>query len=141
MRWLLVTVCLACGSEWAPVGPMLLEARNNNLAAAQEYQGKDARLTGIVVRTGKKKIEHGAQRTDARWQESPSAEADVEYPFVEIRDAEHPSPDVVTCYLSRPDAAAPSVAAGATVRVHGFLLEFAASGGRIDGELTRCTLE
>ncbi len=120
---------------------MLLEARNNSLAATQKYRAQELRLTGAVVSTGEKKIEHGSERTDGRWVESPATEADVSYPFVQIRDPEHPSPDVVTCYFAQGDVAATKLAPGATARVRGFFLEFAATGGHVDAVLNRCSLE
>jgi hypothetical protein len=145
MRWAALVVACAvfvgCGSEWAPVGPLLHEARNNDLAATQKYQGaSELRLTGVVVSTGEKKIDHGAGRTDARWTESAGADADVAYPFVQIRDPERPSPDFVTCYFTE-HAPATKLAPGATARVHGFFLEFAASGGHVDAVLNRCSVE
>src|SRR5512144_3163577 len=100
-RWMLLGACLGCASEWTPVGSMLHEGRNNDLAATQKYQAQLLALTGVVVATGKKKIEHGSARTDGRWVEAPASDADVERPFVQIGDANHPSPDYVTCYLDR----------------------------------------
>ena len=120
---------------------MLLEGRNNDLAATQKYRSQQLRLTGIVVSTGEKKIEHGSGRTDGRWVESTPTEADVAYPFVQIRDPEHPSPDVVTCYFPQSDVAAKQLAAGATVRVHGFFLQYAATSGHIEAVLNQCSLE
>ncbi len=143
MRPLVLAVCglcLACGSEWAPVGPMLLEARSNDLAATQKYQSQELKLTGVVVSTGKKKIEHGSGRTDGRWVESPSESADAPYPFVQIRDPEHPSSDYVTCYLAASEPV-PQLSANAPARVHGFFLEFAISGGHVEAVLNRCTLQ
>ncbi len=140
MRWLVLMLCAGCASEWAPVGPMLFEGRNNNLAATQKYRSQELRLTGVVVSSGEKKIEHGDARTDGRWLESPSTEADTPYPFVQIRDPERPSPDVVTCYFTQGDAAA-RLARGATARVHGFFVEFAASAGHVEAVLNRCSLE
>ena len=141
MRWLVLVLLLGCAPEWTPVGPMLLEGRNNNLAATQKYRAQELRLTGVVVSTGEKKIEHGSDRTDGRWVESPATEADVAYPFVQIRDPEHPSPDFVTCYFTQPDAVATRPAPGATARIHGFFLEYAAIGGHMEAVLNRCSLE
>ncbi len=140
MRWLVLVLCVGCASEWEPVGPMLLEARNNDLAATQKYQSKDLKLTGVVVATGKKRIEHGSARTDGRWVESPAAEAEVPYQFVQIRDPEHPSSDYVTCYFTQGDVAM-QLSAGATARVHGSFLEYAISGGHVEAVLNRCSLE
>lgn len=136
---MVLTLCLGCSSEWAPVGPLLHEGRNNDLAATQKYRAQELRLTGVVVSSGEKKIDHGAARTDGRWVEAPSPEADVAYPFVQLRDAEHPSSDMVTCYFTQ--GSPPQVATGATARVHGFFLEFAASGGHVEAVLNRCSLE
>ncbi len=119
---------------------MLLEARNNTLAATQTYQSKELKLSGIVVSTGKKAIEHDTGRsTDGRWVEAPSATADLDYPFVEIRDVEHPSLDYVTCYLGRDDAV-PQVARGTTVHMDGFVLEFVVSGGHVNAVMNRCSV-
>ena len=141
MRWLLLALCVACTSEWEPAGLMLREGRNNDLAATQKYQAKELRLSGVVVSTGKKKIERGAARTDGRWQEAPATEADVPYPFVQIRDAEHPTEDVVTCYFAQRDSAPPELAPGATAHVHGFFVQYAQTGTRVEAVLERCDLE
>src|SRR5512143_2114007 len=141
MRWMVLALCLGCGSEWAPFRPMLLEAHNNDLAATAKYRAQELRLTGVVVSTGEKKIEHGSGRTDGRWVESTATEADVAYPFVQIRDPEHPSPDVVTCYFPQHDTAPAQLARGATVRVRGSFLEYAASGTHMEAVLNHCSLE
>jgi hypothetical protein len=140
MRAACLVVCLGCASDWAPAGAMLLGARNNALAATQTYQSKELKLAGVVVSTGKKAIEHDTGRSpDGRWVEAPSASADLDYPFVVIRDAEHPSVDYVTCYLGRDDGV-PQVAPGTTVHVDGFVLEFVMSGGHVDAVMNRCSV-
>src|SRR5258708_6065870 len=141
MRWFVLALLFGCASPWSPAGPMLREARNNDLAASAKYRSMELRLTGIVVSTGEKKIEHGADRTQGRWVEAPSEEADAAHLFVQIRDAEHPSPYVVTCYFTQRDPAVTQLARGATVRIHGFMVEFAASAGHIDAVLKHCSLE
>ncbi len=120
------------------MGPLLREGRNNDFAATQKYRSQELRLTGVVVATGEKKIEHGAGRTDGTWAEAPSAEADTPHPFVQLRDAERPSPDTVTCYL---DSAGTKLAYGTPVRVRGFFLEFVAVAGHVDAVLNRCSVE
>ena len=139
MRWLVLSLCLACGSQWEPVGPMLFEGRSNDLAATQKYRAQELRLTGAVVSTGAKKLEHGAARSDGRWMESPATEADVPRPFVQLRDPERPSPDVVTCLLAQ--GAAPKLAYGTVARVHGFFLEYVSANSHIEAVLDRCSLE
>lgn len=141
MRWLVLVLCLGCAPEWTPVGPMLLEGRNNDLAATAKYRSQKLRLTGVVVSTGEKKMEHGSGRTDGRWVETPATEADVAHPYVQIRDPEHPSLDVLTCYFTQPDAVATKLAPGATARVRGFFVEYAATGGHMEAVLDRCSLE
>ena len=140
MRWLALVVLVAgCASEWAPVGPMLLEARGNSLAATQRYQSKELKLTGAVVSTGKKKSEQDlVARTDARWAEARGADADAEYPFVQLRDAEHPSSDYVTCYLDRSDAT-PQLDKGSSVHVDGFFVQYVTAGGHVEAVLNRCS--
>ena len=139
MRWLALALCMGCSSEWVPAGYVLREGRNNDLAATQKYASKDLKLTGVVVATGEKKIEHVAGRTDGRWVESPSAEADAPHAFVQLRDPERPSSDVVTCYFD--GGARASALVGDTVRVHGFFVEYVATAGRVEAVLNRCSLE
>jgi hypothetical protein len=141
MRWLVLALCVGCASEWVPIGPMLLEARDNDLAATTKYRSKELRLSGIVVATGEKKMEHGGRRTDGEWTESLAQEADTKYAFVQIRDPEHPSPDVVTCYFTQRDAAAAQLARGATVHLHGLFVEYAIAGGKVEATLRHCSLE
>jgi hypothetical protein len=120
---------------------MLREARDNTLAATQKYQSRQLKLTGVVIATGKKKIEHDLSRpNDGRWVEAPGTGANTEYPFVEIRDAEHPSQDYVTCYLERADALA-QLAPGTHANVNGFLLEYAMAGGHVQAVMNRCSVE
>ncbi len=139
MRWLVLSLCLACGSQWEPAGPMLFEGRSNDLAATQKYRGQELRLTGTVVSTGEKKLEHGAARSDGRWMEAPATEADVKRPFVQLRDPDRPSPDLVTCVLAQ--GSAPKLAYGTFARVHGFFLEYVSASGHIEAVLDRCSLE
>jgi hypothetical protein len=117
---------------------MLLEARDNQLAATTRHRSQTLALTGIVVATGKKKIDQGVGRTGSEWSESQPASADTEYAFVQIRDADRPSPDVVTCYFTAGGSA--TTDRGATIRVHGDFIEYAVSGGRVDAVLTRCSV-
>jgi len=138
-RIVLLASCVACASEFSPVGPMLLEARDNHLAATTRHRSERLALAGIVVGTGKKKIEHGAGRTGSEWSESTPASMDAEYEFVQIRDPDHPSPDVVTCYFTGGGAQAPEK--GATIHVHGVFVEYAMSGGHVDAVLQRCSVE
>jgi hypothetical protein len=118
---------------------MLLEARDNQLAATTRHRSESMKLAGIVVATGKKKIEHGAGRSGSEWVESQPASLDAEYDFVQIRDAEHPSPDVVTCYFTGGALALPE--RGASIHVSGVFVEYAVSGGRVDAVLTRCSVD
>jgi len=135
---LFLPLCVACASEWADVGPMLTEARNNDLAAAAKYRSKELKLAGIVTGTGEKKMEHGSAHTGGEWRETIATEADHPYPYVQIRDAEHPSPDVVTCYFTQGDVATP--AKGDTVHIRGVFVEYAVSGGKVDAVLERCAV-
>ncbi len=139
MRWLVLSFCLACGSQWEPAGGMLFEGRSNDLAATQKYRGQELRLSGTVVSAGAKKLEHGAARTDARWTEAPATDADLPRAFVQIRDPDRPSPDVVTCLLAQ--GSAPKLAYGTVARVHGYFLEYVSASGHIEAVLDRCSLE
>lgn len=142
MRWLItLALCVGCGSEWLPAGGMLQSARNNSLAATQQYQSQQLKLTGTVISSGKKKVEHDVvARTDGRWIEARGADADAEHPFVEIRDPEHPSTDFVTCYLE-PNDVTPQVEKGGTAHVDGFFVEFVMSGGHVEAVLNRCSVQ
>ena len=138
MRWLIVSLSVACASPWEPVGLVLREGRNNDFAATQKYRGQTLRLTGIIVGSGKKKMEHGEGRADGRWAEAPSTEADTTHAFVELRDPERPAPDVVTCFFDG-DIVLPD--RGATLRVRGTFVEYVGKAGHVDAVVTRCTLE
>jgi hypothetical protein len=121
---------------------MLLEGRNNTLAATQRYQSKELKLSGLVITSGKKRMEHdlGRNTTEGRWVEATASSSDLEYPFVEIRDAEHPSQDYVTCYLEQSDAV-PQLAASTAVRVDGFLVEYVVAAGHVQAILNRCSVQ
>lgn len=138
-RVVLLATCVACASEFSPAGPMLLEARDNHLAATTRHRSETLKLSGIVVASGKKKIEHGAGRTGSEWSESTPASMDAEYEFIQIRDPEHPSPDVVTCYFTGGGAQAPEK--NTPVHLRGVFVEYAMSGGRVDAVLQRCSVE
>ena len=138
-RALLLASFVACASEWSPVGPMLLEARDNQLAATTRHRSETLKLAGIVVATGTKKIDHGAGRSGSEWSESQPSSADHEYAFVQIRDPEHPSPDVVTCYFTGGGASAPE--RGTPIHVRGVFVEYAISAGHVDAVVTRCSIE
>ncbi len=142
-RWqaLALVAWFGCAPTWAPVGPMLLEGRDNDLAATSKYRSKELRLTGVVVSTGQKKIEHGSGRTEDRWVESPAMEADVPYPFVQLRDAEHPSQDVLVCYFTDGELQATKLTPGATARVRGFFLQYSVTGGHMEAVLNHCSLD
>jgi hypothetical protein len=118
---------------------MLLEARDNALAATSRHRSETLKLEGVVVATGEKKMEHGESRGGPEWRETQATSADVAYPFVQIRDTEHPSPDVVTCYFTGGGAVTP--AKGASVHVRGIFVEYAISGGKVDAVLMRCSVE
>lgn len=118
---------------------MLLEARDNQLAATTRHRNERLAIAGVVVATGVKKIEHGAGRSGSEWSESQPASLDAEYAFVQIRDAEHPSPDVVTCYFTGGGATTP--ARGASIHVRGLFVEYAVSAGKVDAVLSQCSVE
>jgi hypothetical protein len=138
MRWLFASLSVACASPWQPVGLVLREGRNNDFAATQKYRGQTLQLAGIVAGFGKKKIEHGEGRTEGRWADVPAEGFDAARAFVQIRDAEKPSPDVVTCFFDG-DIQAPE--RGATVRVRGTFVEYVGAAGHVDAVFTRCSLE
>jgi hypothetical protein len=135
MRWLAILV--ACSPAWTPAGVPLDEGRLNNLAATSKYQSKQLRVSGAVYSTGMRKIDPAMRPHDERWP-GESSGSDGPFPFIAVRDSEHPTHDLVVCLFTADEP--PKLASGVPVHLVGYFQEYMVIEGHVELILNRCSV-